>query len=77
MRQMQSFDLWKKCLVADYLAAAVTAHSEARTARRELDAAAARRAAAIRLALDSGHTHKEIADALEVSRPRIYQMLGK
>lgn len=63
--------------VTDPLAAAVTAHSEARTARRELDAASTRRASAIRLALDSGIPPQEVADALGVARPRIYAMLNQ
>ena len=63
--------------MTDPLAAAVTAHSEARAARRELDVASARRAAAIRLVLDSGIPPQEVADALGVARPRIYAMINQ
>lgn len=63
--------------MTDPLAAAVKAHSEARTARRDLDEASTRRASAIRLALDSGIPPQEIADALNVRRPRVYAMLNQ
>lgn len=63
--------------MTDPLAAAVSAHKEALAAKQAMSAASTHRAEAVRLAIDSGHTHKEIADALEVSRPRVYQMLGK
>ena len=56
------------------LADAVRAHNEALAAQKEMRAAAARRAEAVRSALDSGLTPQEIADALGVKRERVYVM---
>jgi hypothetical protein len=61
----------------DHLATAARAHNEALAAREQLKVAAARRDDAVRSAANAGHGAVEIAQALDVHRSRIYQMLGK
>lgn len=56
------------------IAQAAEAHRDALAAREAMDAAAARRGAAIRTAMAAGHTAPEIAKALGVKRERIYAM---
>lgn len=63
--------------MTDHLAAAVKAHKEALAAQQAMRDAAARREAAVRAAYESGVGVTEIANALNVHRSRVYQMIGK